>query len=430
MERKKIISHSSLKEFENDGDTLDRYYLPARSLIIPGEIYLLPDNYQLKQYLLQLNEILQQLNQMQRNPVWIPDTNYLLDIAISQYLLDLAKHLNPSDAYQVFSYATTSKTMTWINELKSYKFNIESAFPQKVYFEDLHHPSHRGGWGRWVNEPDKPSFPEKYQLPYPVSWIGQGLDEIIEAYQRVVDKTENTDAFFKPIFSAGGFNLRIISSVEELIFHYHQLHQCGALDFDGQEIPVEIQAFVPDILGLYSFQYIQSGELVTPQGFSRQIVEHNKWQGNIFNEENPDEGILTIWRNFSHGYKQFNNENFGWGGVDLAKTPSGWMILEHNGLRITGAHPAISLANQFGTIKNSFTTLKAPGEVNCDLKTLWNFLSSNNLAFNPNTKQGIFPIVWFPGSGMLWATGENPKQMLDKAYNQLTKQGYVASYFN
>lgn len=430
MERKKIISHSSLREFENDGDDLDRYYLPARGLIMPGEIYLLPDNHQLEQYVLQLNEILLQLQQPQRNPVWIPDSNYLLDIAISQYLSDLAKHLNPNDAYQVFTYATTNETMTWINQLKSHGFNIESAFPQKVYFEDLYHPSHRGGWGRWVNQPDKPSFPEKYKIPYPVSWIGQGLDEIIEAYQRVIGQTKNTDAFFKPIFSAGGFTLRRISSVEELTSHYNQLRQNEALDFDGQEIPVEIQAFVPDILGLYSFQYTQSGELVTPRGFSQQIVENNQWQGNIFNGKNPDEKILDIWKKFSKGYKEINHGNFGWGGVDLAKTPNGWVILEHNGLRITGAHPAISLAAQLKTIENPFITLKAPGEVNCDLLTLWEVLSKNNLAFNPNTKHGIFPIVWFPGSGMLWATGENPRQMLDMAYDQLTKQGYVTSYSN
>ena len=57
MERK-IISQSSLREFAHDGDDLDKYYLPARGLILPGDVYLLPENDLLVNYATQLNEIL------------------------------------------------------------------------------------------------------------------------------------------------------------------------------------------------------------------------------------------------------------------------------------------------------------------------------------------------------------------------------------
>ena len=57
MERKKIISQGSLREFQNDGDDFDRYYLPARGLILPGETHLLPENCLLKIYSQQLKII-------------------------------------------------------------------------------------------------------------------------------------------------------------------------------------------------------------------------------------------------------------------------------------------------------------------------------------------------------------------------------------
>lgn len=425
MERK-IIAQGSLWEFANDGDDFDRYYLPARGLILPGEQFILPETPDLQNYSKQLNRILAQLFLNPRNIIFVPDVNYLLDIAILQNLSLIKKRLVKGVNYQVYPYAVTKETLTWITELQKVGFNITAAFPQKAYFENLTHPAHRGGWGRWVSKPNILSFPEKYNLPYPVSWIGQGLDQIVEAYQQVINQTQSPYAFFKPIFSAGGFTLRKIANDEDLKQHYQKLKEQGTLYFDGEEIPVEIQAFIPDIDELYSFQYTKNGEMLTPKRLSKQIVNNNQWQGNIFNGEIPDYHLLEIWERFKAGYQKENGANFGWGGIDLAKTKDGeWVILEHNGLRITGAHPAIFLAQQLGVINQPFATLKSPGNVNCDLLTLWNLLNGNNLSFNPNTQQGIFPIVWFPGSGMLWATGESPLAFLETAYNLLSKQGCI-----
>lgn len=425
MEKQRIISHSSLKEFINDGDDLDRYYLPARGLILEGKHYLLPDNPDLIQYYENLNQILREVNLPPRNAYLIPDSNYLLDLAILQNLSLLKSYLNPKIPYLIFPYAITEETMLWISELRKQGFNIEAAFPKKIYFEDLKHPSHRGGWGKWVNDPNTPTFSEQFNLPYPTSWIGQGINQIKEAYQRVVSETGRKEAFFKPIFSAGGFTLAMITSEEELMQHYEALKRQGALQFDNNEIPIEIQSFVNGITGLYSIQYTESGQLLTPNGLSKQIVNSNQWQGNIFNSEQSDDNLKKIWQNFQRGYRNYGN-NFGWGGIDLAKTARGeWIILEHNGLRITGAHPAIMLAQQFMTSNQPFATLKSPGKVNCDLITMWNILGQNKLAFDPTTKQGVFPIVWFPGSGMLWATGENPLKILNDSYNILQKEGYI-----
>lgn len=425
MERK-IIVQGSLEEFKNDGDNFDRYYLPARGLVIPGDNHVLPETLELQTYTQQLNQILTNLALNPRKIIFIPDSDYLLDIAIMQHISLVKEKLQRGVNYQVYPYAVTTKTLEWIEGLKAQGFNIKPAFPQKLYFENLTHPAHRGGWGRWVNKPDISSFPERHNLPYPVAWIGFGLAEIIEAYKRVVYYSQNNEAFFKPIFSAGGFTLRKITSEEDLISHYQRLKERGALDFNGQEIPVEIQAFIPDITGLYSLQYTENGQLFTPRGLSKQIVTQNQWQGNIFNGETGDDALLTIWERFHAGYQKEWGINFGWGGIDLAKRKSGeWIILEHNGLRITGAHPAIFLAQQFNTLHYPFATLKSPGEVNSDLITLWELLERNNLAFDLQLRTGIFPIVWFPGSGMLWATGEQPLKLLETAYNILSKQGLI-----
>ena len=425
MERK-IISQSSLREFAHDGDDLDKYYLPARGLILPGDIHLLPENDLLINYKNQLNGILSSINLPQRKTIFIPDSDYLLDLAILQHISLLKNNLNWENVYSVYPYATTEETLQWINKLQNEKFNIYPAIPKKTYFEDLYHPAHRGGWGRWVKQPDIASFAEENNLPYPTSWIGQGLDQVIEAYQRVCQDSKQTEAFFKPIFSAGGFTLAKISSKEELIQHYEKLKEQSALNFDGQEIPVEVQVFLPNIEELYSFQYTND-RLLTPRGLSKQIIKNNQWQGNYFNGFSIPEAIITIWEKFKNGYQTYlDNSNFGWGGVDLAKTHNNqWTILEHNGLRITGAHPAISLAQQLEVIEQPFMTLKSPGDVNSDLITIWTVLKQNKLAFDSSTKKGIFPIVWFPGSGMLFSTGDKPYQQLETAYNLFAKENYI-----
>jgi hypothetical protein len=431
MERQSIIAQGSLREFKNDGDDLDRYYLTARELVVKGDFYLLPKYNPLLEYASQLNQILLSINQPSRQILTIPDTDYLLDLAIIQNISLLKDKLNRNLNYLVYPYAVTDETLMWIEKLQKLGFNIEAAFPKKPYFDNLYHPAHRGGWGRWVNQPERPSFAELNDLPYPISWIGQGLDQINEAYERVCYSSGQNLAFFKPIFSAGGFTLAKISSKEELQRHYKKLKNQGALDFDGQEIPVEIQAFIPNIEELFSFQYDENGNLLTPRGLSKQVIESNQWQGNFFNGFAVPEEVNNIWQNFRKSYQEYlqkylGNHNFGWGGVDIAKTSDGrWIILEHNGLRITGAHPAIFLARQLQVSKQPFMTLKSPGEVSSDLITIWNLLEKEKLSFNPSSRRGIFPIVWFPGSGMLFATGENPQELLNKAYNLFAQNNYI-----
>jgi hypothetical protein len=432
MEREvnlQIVSHSSLREFANDGDALDKYYLPARGLTLKADRYLLPEYGPLLDYANQLNTILKSLNLQERRIIFIPDVDYLLDIAIFQNISLLKEKLDKNLPYRVYPYAITDETLSWINNLNRNGLNIKPAFPKKVYFDDLYHPAHRGGWGRWIGKEDRPSFPEKFNLPYPVSWIGQGIEQIIEAYRRVCQDSGQSKTFFKPIFSAGGFTLAEIQSTEELIQHYNKLKAQDALSFDGKETPVEIQEFIPDIVSIHSLQYDETGNLLTPRSISEQIVKNNQWQGNFFNGFEIVPEIREIWKNFKKGYQKYlGNPNFGWGGIDMVLTKNrGWIILEHNGLRITGAHPAILLANQLEVAEQPFMTLKSPGEVNSDLQTIWSLLTTENLSFNPVTRKGIFPIVWFPGSGMLFATGENPRKLLEEAYNLFAKNWYISN---
>lgn len=432
MERKRIVCQGSIPEFEHDGDEMDRYYLPGRGLVLSGSRHLLPDHQMMIDYAHQFNNILSQLGLMPRNVGFIPDSHYLLDEAILENLQIMKRDLSSPGDYLVYPYAVTENLLRWCGELKNLGLSIESMFPKKIYFEDLDHPSHRGGWGRWVDEPERLSFPEEANLPYPTSWIGRNLEEIVEAYYRVCQETKTPSAVIKPIFSAGGFTLKIVNNEEDLRKYYQKLNYERALDLFNEKIPIEVQSFVPDITAFYSLQYLK-GILITPGKVCQQIIKETSWQGNLFNLHTWNhnsyqiemvlEQASEIWQNFSQFYPDIENE---WGGLDLALTSEGRLIiLEHNGQRITGAIPAIAAASQLGVKDSPFATLKSPANPACDLKALWDFLCTENFAYDSSKKEGVFPIVWLPGSGMLLAVSDNPIKLLERVYSQLQKLGYL-----
>lgn len=439
MERR-IFAQGSIREYEHDGDDKDGQYLPGRSLAFaishPESIFFLPDHPQVTRYHEQLDEIRHDLgrSRMNGNAVFIPDTHYLLDIAIAEHIPVVAEQLNRNEHYMVYPYAVTQDTTQWISELQQRGFRLSASLPQRVYYEDLRDTSHRGGWGRHVSTPDEPSFAEFAGIAYPTSYTGQGRSEIVEAYQRVAQ--ESIRAFFKPVFSAGGFTLKEVTNVAEVIEQHYQLKKMGALDILGQETPVEIQAYIPDIKGVYSLQY-QDDKIITPGGITEQMMNGNKWVGNIFNENaNPElvRQAAIIFDRYRTALTLQGKKLHGQGGFDFAeiKTQAGksqLMMIEHNGLRMTGANPAIALAEGFG-VQGVHMAQKSPGEVQCDVATLWDVLKSNGLQFDPATRVGIFPIVWMEGSGMLWGAGHNVnsiKTSMDYVYNVLDKLGYISS---
>jgi hypothetical protein len=436
-----VYAQGSIPEYRNDGDNYDRWYIPGRSLCFgiknPEGIFMMPDNQELKKYYYQLGQItgsMDKSNGQIGRPVFVPDQDYLLDVAIGAFTASLAKEVfDRNSKYTVYPYAATEPLYEWTNILKQRGINIDVALPPKLYYERLDHPANRSGWGRNVNAPEVLSFPETYDIPYPVAFNGTGLGEILEAYDLVSTSKEKAEVFFKPVFSSGGFTLKKIGNQSELVDHYNHLKEQGALDILGQETPVEIQSFIPDITGFFSIQY-EGERIISPKGITEQIIEGSNWQGNIFNNgvnfEVKDQA-LDIFQRFIKGIKDIDGRLVGWGGLDMASFKENGqekvIVIEHNGRRLTGAHPAIALAEGLG-VTGPYMSKKSPGEPDCELKDLWSVLSDNCIQYDPSTRKGVFPIVWLPGSGMLWATGDNVSQvedMLDLAYGQMAKKGYL-----
>lgn len=441
-----IYAQGSISEYENDGDTQDRYYLPARALSFkakdPKGLVVLPDddNGLVRGYHQQLKAVFQSINQVYgAEPVFVPDSSYFLDESITGILRNymvgnpITSRLRKDISYKVYPYACTEKCQTWINDLKDQGFTIDSFLPQKIYYDDLRHPAHRGGWGWSVGEGDFLP-PRISNLPYPDSWIGWGLNGVVEAYQNLVDRTGSEEAFFKPLFSAGGFTIKRIGNSQELAEHYLLMKEQGALNILNQETPVEIQQSVGEISGLYSLQY--SGTHIESPGFlTRQLVSGTQWVGNIFNCGVEDRFVKqgrSIFTDFCREYKiATGNSPTGWGGIDLAVVQNGvgpkMIILEHNGQRITGANPAIVLAEGLG-VEGPYMILKTPAEVNCDLRNLWEEIKGLGCDFDQNTKRGVMPIVWMEGSGMLWIADQDEYQMrkkLDRVYNTLLDKDLI-----
>ncbi len=431
-----VYVQGSIPEFKNDGDKHDKNYLPARAIVQSingnGELVVVPDTEQVAGYISQLEVVLKSLEIKMPNILRVPDIDYLLDVCILQNLAVLKKKLDKSASYRVFPYARTDYLDAWIDELKKRGYDISPFGEKKTYFEDLKNPQHRGGWGRW--EGDLISFPEKYNLPYPVSRVAIGLENLKEAYREVTRKSENDRVFFKPVFSAGGFTLKVIENEAELESVYNELKKQGVLELFGQEVPVELQAEVRNIESFVSLQYV--GErIVTPHTLCNQIVDGVEWAGNIFSNGLEDRSLAQeaqdIFHRFVSGMKREYDEFAGFGGIDFAVVRENGVrklvILEHNGGRVTGAHPVIGLARGLGLENETFALVKTP-DPKCNLQTLWSMLQAENMSYNPAIKKGVLPMVWMKGSGFIAVVGDNAGGVLkerDNVLNALSNKGYV-----
>ncbi|MBI4157698.1 hypothetical protein HY502_02520 [Candidatus Woesebacteria bacterium] len=435
IKMREIYTQGSIAEFEHDGDDLDCYYLPTRAIsfgVNKGGLVVLPETQEIKVYVGQLEKVLNQIKVRAPQTILIPDSNYFLDLALLEHISLLSEKLTRGESYSVWPYARTENLDSWVEELKSSGFDISVALPHRVYFEDLKHPQHRGGWGRWVDDPGELSFAERYGLPYPVSWLGRGLNQVKEAYTRVVQRTGKNGALLKPVFSAGGFTIKRVGSEEELIRHYKGLEASGSLKLFGQEMPIEVQEEINDIVELGSVQY-RGQEILTPGKMSLQLVEENRWVGNIFNNglsKEVKKEVGQIFANFSRGmHRALDGGFYGWGGVDFAVRKGSEMpiILEHNGARVTGAHPAISLAEALGVSDQTFLIRKTPGTPECDLETLWRMLEKEGISYNPDKRSGVFPLLWIEGAGFLFSVGENESEVLritEKAIELVHANGF------
>ncbi len=433
---REIYVHGSIPEFENDGDKHDKNYLPTRAISQNvngnGELVVVPDTEPVAKYIEQLEAVFKSVEINIPHILPVPDEGYLLDVCLLQHIAVLEKKLDQKCKYRVFPYARTEYLDLWIDELRERGYDISPFGEKKIYFEDLKNPQHRGGWGRWIDSDS--SFPERHSLPYPVSRVAVGIAGLKEAYRQVVKESGNNTVFFKPVFSAGGFTLKVIESEAELENVYNELKEQGALELFGKEVPVEIQAKVENIVGFASLQYL-GRNIITPHTLCMQIVDGTQWAGNIFGSGLEDKSLIQeaqdIFERFVNGMEEEYSRFTGFGGIDFAVVRENGtrklVVLEHNGGRVTGAHPVIGFARGLGLKDEAFALIKTP-DPKCDLMTLWNLLQREGVSYDPITKKGTLPMVWMQGSGFLVIIGESADGILrekDRVLNMLSKRGYV-----
>lgn len=433
MPKKEIHVHSSIEDYSRDGDP-DYLYLPPRALAMAGQdgIVVLPEAPSVQRFTAQFASVAQaHLGLDFPRTVFIPGDKYLLDEAISDTIPLMENSLRRTEQYRVLPYANTRFLRDWVGQMNTAGFNLEIGLPEKVY-EDRH-PQHRGGWGRWVDDPGKPSFPQKYGLPYPDSFVGQGLDQVREAYELLQQRTGQPEAFFKPVYSAGGFTLKEFSSVQELEDHYRFLESRGALEINGRVGPVEVQQKIVGIRNLVSLQY-DGDRVVTPGLFSQQTVEGSNWVGNIFNTPQSPEvlsRVSQIFTNFSRGMSLETGGNFyGWGGLDMAIVDRDGredvVIIEHNGGRITGAHPPSRFAQRLDVADQPFL-LRKVSSPHGEFSDVWDLLRSHDLALDGH-RTGSVPMLWLDGAGFIFTTAPTQAELavqIDSTLDICVAQGFL-----
>ncbi|KKR30152.1 MAG: hypothetical protein UT61_C0012G0022 [Candidatus Woesebacteria bacterium GW2011_GWA1_39_8] len=421
-----LVAHSSRRDFEGDGDP-DNVYIPGRTLVLginrPDVQIILPSMPGILAYENDLEKIVNNLNLNAPRTIYVPDEDYLLDVSVLVNIGLLQQVLVQGNKYSVEPYSNTPELQNWINVLREHGYDLNIALPEQVFFKDLKHPQHRAGWSRNVEKPDEQSFAERYGILYPCSYWGTGLMQLKEAYERVVDETNDPRVVLKPVFSAGGSTIRKVNSLEEAVVYYDGMVASGALfvqSEDGlRENPIEVQQYLK-IKENYSFQY-RGDRIATPGGITKQYTHGTAWKGNLFNSFD-DKLVLDAadkFRSYRYGmtreYPKLVNDR---GGADLAEVEGcdELALIEWNGSRFTGADPANDLSKIFGVTKKAFLMRMVEAKPNCGLGEVWEILQKNNSAFSMQTKSGVFPITWFEGCTSLFVAGENAS-VIERVYD-------------
>lgn len=434
MER--IYVQGSLAEFEHDGDDLDRYYLPQRAAahcLRPNTRLIVPDTPSTQEYLMHLSRVAGDVGVSRPETTFIPDTQYLLDNAISEHIDQITGSLRENFPYRIYPYANTQELREWTGELVMRGYQIDIAIPERKYFDDIRHPQHRGGWGVWVRDSNELTFPQRYNLPYPVSYIGVGIEEIEQARQLAIGETGVVYA--KLLFSAGGFGVRRVESAQDLRDFYNQVRDSGSLELFGQEQPFELQREIGNISTFASIQFAD-GLLITPGSLSEQIVNGNNWAGNVFGTL-PDRlkhKAVQLANKFTKAYTAETGQS-ATGGLDLAVVKVDGdldlMVVEPNLARTVGADPAISLAKTFGVSDRPFMIRKT-GVPQTDLQTIWDMMSTESLKLNPQTGRGAFPLLWTSETdGFLFVSGRDGRdirEISDRVVHMAGLNGYVKDH--
>lgn len=337
--------------------------------------------------------------------IWVEDPligeRDALDYAILNDLAGFRSQLDKGiSKFLVTPHANTPEMSEWRERLnRDYEIETEVVMAPKPY--------------TYPNIFDRSGFAEfakKYKLPIPYSRVASGKRELIEAYEDVARVSGKRDVWSKLAASGGGYGIDRVSNVTEVEAFYERLNLLGVLKLYGQEIPWEMQAHVDNIIALYSWSYL-GNKITTPGGFSLQYMDPNSpfsWIGNGYNipiPEIPQETVNSIARDLEDRTTAALKEELGpdhkyMGGFDFAiirdeQANYGGVLLEHNGARMIDSVMQFEAARSLGVnLRDPFLVIKL-GLAYCSITEVWQYLKKTGFSYNPSTKEGAMPFVWF-----------------------------------
>lgn len=406
IEKERIITHSSIKEYENDGDDQDRYYLPWRAAVevaarmkLGEQVRLIiPRHEEFEEYIELLEQELLQGRKIAR--MYTSDKNYLMDEDIKLELLDELNRICGKNMI-IHPYQATDEFYAWASVLQ--ERGTVQIFSDKKERKNPFWWGHKGAYHRWINDLLTHSLSERYHLPFPRGFIACSRQEL----EKAVSLLETTGVVLKPIFGAGGFQIGFCSNIDDILSYEWPIDP-----LTNKEMPIAVQEKLKisrDDSGerLFSMQF---NKLKLFGRLTRQRMDSTEWCGN----EIPA-GVPTQFEEECYKYtrKLINLvKPKGSGGIDFADVNGRPVILEVNGGRPTGVHVPKYFKEAFVSNARHFIFEKV-SVGNYTAHEVWDILRSKSisgsrpLALQKETPVGIFPIVWLKGSwGMLASFGD------------------------
>lgn len=414
-----IIAHSSLAEYEFDGDDLDKYYLPARGL---AEAPAFSRRGQRSTVIVPQSDQIRQLADFYRHTILdkgsvldlieTPDSQYLMDRDIfeSEEVMREILQINRSGMTEIYPYAITDEFMQWAKILID---DGSVVVGDKKRYLDPKWWGHKGGLHRWISSLDQPSFAEESGLPVAEGYVARNQEEILQACNLL----GTHGVMLKPYILSGGFDMQACRSKED-VESYRIPLMPTSMGGPQELMPVAVEELLDidvDSNGenVYSMQF--TGNKVLGK-LTRQLVHGGThWIGN----QEPSGATGGFEREAEIIVRRFLSyaKPNGPGGVDIASVRGKPVVLEINGGRPTGAHNPknFKLAYAPSAVATVFEKEDRADMLAIDVETAWDRLKGkiyNNrpLAFSKETQVGVYPLVWLEGMwAMLIAFGESPE---------------------
>ncbi len=417
---KVLIAHSSLAEYEFDGDDLDRYYLPARGMAdAPAEIkrgrlpfVIVPRKREIRELAFFYQYTL--LNGAGIELVETKDRQYLMDkdIADDPDILEELLSISREGRLELYPYGVTDEFLLWASPLVN--GGVRMVGDKKEYFDPMWW-GHKGGLHRWIENLERPSFAEIAGLHVAEGYIARDKDQIVHACKLL----GSYRVMLKPYILSGGFEMKRCENLDDVL-SYVLPKMPKNISLSEEEMPIAVECLLDideDSFGelAYSSQFI--GPKVIGK-LTRQIVHGGKhWAGNYV----PSGATSQFERKAAYGVRKFLSfaRPEGPGGVDIASVDGEPVILEINGGRPTGAHNPKQFKEAFSPCSPVaiFEKEDRAELISLDVNAAWERLRAKEfkgveLSFSAYTGLGVYPLVWLQGMwSMLISFGETLEQV-------------------